>query len=95
MVSETMLASGSSDKTIRLWNIDTMEVRCFFSNGDALISLSLQHATTLDSHRASVTCLAMLRPGVFCSGGNDQQLRIWTSSVKILVLISAFYFAAL
>jgi WD40 repeat protein len=38
-----------------------------------------QHMRTLTAHESSVTCLERLDAGRFCSGGNDQMLRVWSN----------------
>eukprot|EP01087_Luapelamoeba_hula_P014030 TRINITY_DN4049_c0_g1_i3.p1 TRINITY_DN4049_c0_g1~~TRINITY_DN4049_c0_g1_i3.p1 ORF type:complete len:534 (-),score=41.62 TRINITY_DN4049_c0_g1_i3:35-1411(-) len=59
------LLTGSSDRSIRFWNIATG---------------ACEHVLH-DAHKGSVQCLAKLQTGegrgVFCSGGNDQDLCLW------------------
>ncbi|ELR23288.1 WD repeatcontaining protein [Acanthamoeba castellanii str. Neff] len=64
------LVSGSADKTIRVWSLDT-------GTCDHVIS---------NAHSASIKCLAKLDseegPPMFCSGGNDNKLCIWKSGTQ-------------
>jgi len=55
-----VLVTGSSDKTVRMWNVDPNTPppeRCI---------------AVLQGHTGSITCLASIDSQRFCSGGNDR-----------------------
>ena len=59
-----LLASGSSDKTVRIWNLQNQEQKLVFS---------------LKGHTKTVTTLAFLPDGTLVSGSEDQSLILWDS----------------
>lgn len=60
-LKDNLFASGSADKTIKLWRSDS----CF----------SLRH--TLQGHSGAIRCLVSPSPSTLISSSNDNSIRIW------------------
>lgn len=61
--SNNLIASGSSDHTVRLWSIDEPDT---------------PEALVLIGHLESVNCIEVVDSNVLVSGSDDQTIRIWT-----------------
>ena len=64
--SETLLASGSSDNTIKLWNLETKtEIASLHGHNNWVRSVEFNHNGTL-----------------LASGSNDKTIKLWNVETK-------------
>uniref|UniRef100_A0A6B2LHF9 Uncharacterized protein n=1 Tax=Arcella intermedia TaxID=1963864 RepID=A0A6B2LHF9_9EUKA len=66
-----VLVSGSTDKSLRFWNL---------KKGECILHLP-------NSHESSIKCLVDIGDEKFCSGGNDRFLRIWSYQGTLIGVI--------
>eukprot|EP01094_Clydonella_sp_ATCC50884_P004552 TRINITY_DN1358_c0_g1_i2.p1 TRINITY_DN1358_c0_g1~~TRINITY_DN1358_c0_g1_i2.p1 ORF type:complete len:539 (+),score=107.01 TRINITY_DN1358_c0_g1_i2:370-1986(+) len=88
--SERILATGSADKTVRLWSVDSDSPpqpsthardthACTEAegedSGEDTPSNCCRHV--LSGHTGSITCLYAMDNETLCSGGNDSMIYLW------------------
>jgi WD40 repeat protein len=71
-----VLASGSHDNTIKLWDADVASEAKFSINDSVDTSLA-----TLRGHTSHVWCLCMLPDGRLASGSQDNTIKLWDAGI--------------
>ena len=76
LINQTILASGSMDCSIKLWDLTTWTIKLTIPN----------------AHKKSVNCLKLISKGILASGSWDSTIKIWnTLDGTIIKTLSTLY----